>query len=116
MMIMGCPGLGAACKTSTRPRLTVGDYVRLTVQDSGPGMSPELAERAFNPFFTSKPNRQHMGLGLSMAHGFITQSGGHIEFRDAGAGGTTVDIYLPRSKQASMPAEEKEQQVIESLD
>ena len=101
---------------STRPRMAVGDYVRLTVQDSGPGMSPELAERAFNPFFTSKSNRQHMGLGLSMTHGFISQSGGHIEFRDTTAGGTTIDIYLPRTKQASMPVEEEEQQVIKSSD
>ena len=101
---------------ATRPRLTAGDYVRLTIQDSGPGMSPELAERAFNPFFTSKSSRQHMGLGLSMAHGFVSQSGGHIEVRDSGAAGTAIDIYFPRTKQMHMLLEEDQQQIVKSSD
>ncbi len=93
---------------ATRAGLVAGEYVRLSVQDTGPGMSPELAERALNPFFTSKDKRAHMGLGLSMVYGFICQSGGYIEI-DGGEGrGATVDIYFPRGEEVTAEPVEDE--------
>jgi signal transduction histidine kinase len=86
---------------ATRAGLLAGEYVRLSIQDSGQGMSPELAERALNPFFTSKDKSAHMGLGLSMVYGFINQSGGYIEI-DGGEGrGATIDLYFPRGEEHS---------------
>ncbi len=73
-----------------------GDYVQLSVVDQGCGMSPEVLERAFEPFFTTKAGRGGSGLGLSMAYGFVKQSGGHITLASEEAGGTAVVIYLPR--------------------
>ncbi|MEM7224889.1 MAG: ATP-binding protein [Pseudomonadota bacterium] len=86
---------------SVRSGLVQADHVRLTVKDNGPGMSPELAERAFNPFFTSRPDGRHLGLGLSMVYGFVSQSGGYIEIRDSETPGTTIDIYFPRAEASS---------------
>ena len=86
---------------SVRSGLVQADHVRLTVKDNGPGMSPELAERAFNPFFTSRPDDRHLGLGLSMVYGFVSQSGGYIEIREDEAPGTTIDIYFPRAEVSS---------------
>jgi signal transduction histidine kinase len=92
-----------------RPGLTAGEYVRISVSDDGPGLSPELAERAFNPFFTSKPGRRHTGLGLSVVHGFVSQSGGHVEFREGTEAGATIDIYLPRTCQSATPSEDPDE-------
>ena len=83
---------------SSRPALTQGDYVHLTVRDDGAGMTTEHAERAFSPFFTSHAEEGRLGLGLSMALGYINQSGGHIEIEAAPDIGTSVHIYLPRAK------------------
>lgn len=84
---------------ATRPGLSVGEYVRLSIQDTGPGMSPELVDRALNPFFTSKDKTEHLGLGLSAAYGFACQSGGYIEV-DGGEGrGATVDLYFPKGEE-----------------
>jgi CheY-like chemotaxis protein len=60
-------------------------------------MSAEVLQRAFEPFFTTKPTGQGTGLGLSMAYGFVKQSGGEILLRSAPGEGTSVTIYLPRS-------------------
>ena len=73
-----------------------GEYVVLSVVDSGTGMSPEVMARAFDPFFTTKPQGEGTGLGLSMTYGFVLQSGGHVRLRSEVGQGTTVAIYLPR--------------------
>jgi signal transduction histidine kinase len=67
------------------------------VRDSGAGMSPDLAERALNPFFTSKAASGHEGLGLSVAYGVVCQSGGHMEIENGEGDGAKVDLYFPRS-------------------
>jgi PAS domain S-box-containing protein len=79
------------------PEIVPGEYVTIAVADTGSGMPPEVMEQAFEPFFTTKPEGKGTGLGLSMAHGFVTQSGGHIRLSSSMGAGTTVTIYLPRS-------------------
>ncbi len=84
----------------TADDLPPGEYVRISVRDTGCGMSPEVMERAFDPFFSTKASDKGTGLGLSMVHGFARQSGGTATVRSALGAGTTVSIYLPRSAQA----------------
>jgi PAS domain S-box-containing protein len=74
-----------------------GDYVQLSIADTGIGMAPEVMALAFEPFFTTKPVGGGTGLGLSMAYGFVKQSDGHIHIESAPGKGTTVVIHLPRS-------------------
>ena len=75
--------------------LAAGEYVRVSVTDTGTGMTPEVAARAFEPFFTTKEIGKGTGLGLSQVYGFITQSGGDVLLESDVGTGTTVAIYLP---------------------
>lgn len=76
-----------------------GEYIFISVTDTGTGMSPEVMAQAFEPFFTTKPIGQGTGLGLSMAYGMVKQSGGHIDISSKLGVGTTVTICLPRTDQ-----------------
>lgn len=89
-----------------------GQYVKITVSDTGTGIPPALLEHVFEPFFTTKPEGQGTGLGLSMAYGFVKQSGGHIRIRSEMGKGTSVIILLPRSTQAEAPAPERKTESI----
>jgi PAS domain S-box-containing protein len=72
-----------------------GDTVKLSVTDTGTGMPPEVADRAFEPFFTNKPEGKGTGLGLAMVYGVITGAGGNVELQTAEGAGTTVTLSLP---------------------
>ncbi len=72
-----------------------GQYVCITVADTGAGMAPDILARAFEPFFTTKESGKGSGLGLSLVYGFIKQSGGHIEVDSTPGAGTSIRLYLP---------------------
>ncbi|WP_425511624.1 PAS domain-containing protein [Xanthomonas arboricola] len=76
--------------------LPIGEYVCLSVQDTGTGMSADVMSKVFEPFFTTKPIGQGTGLGLSMIYGFTRQSGGHVRIDSEVGVGTTMALYLPR--------------------
>jgi PAS domain S-box-containing protein len=81
---------------SKYPEVTPGQYVMVAVSDTGSGISPELLEKVFQPFFTTKAPGMGSGLGLSMVYGFIKQSGGHIQVYSEVGHGTSIKMYLPR--------------------
>jgi len=88
------------------PEVPQGNFIMIEVRDTGKGMPKEVLLRAFEPFFTTKPTGQGTGLGLSMAYGFVKQSGGEIVLRSEPGQGTSVRIYLPRSDAAPAVVEQ----------
>jgi two-component system cell cycle sensor histidine kinase/response regulator CckA len=89
-------------------RIVPGDYVRLTVEDTGMGMPDRVLARVFEPFFTTKPPGKGSGLGLSMVYGIIKQSGGYIWAKSQQNHGTTIEIYLPAVSGEANPAGEED--------
>ncbi|SHK06373.1 PAS domain S-box-containing protein [Roseomonas rosea] len=83
-------------RTARQRDMAPGQYVAISVTDTGTGMPPDVVARAFDPFFTTKPIGQGTGLGLSMIYGFAKQSGGQIRIHSAVGRGTTMRVYLPR--------------------
>ena len=77
-----------------------GDYVQLAVSDTGSGIPANLLDKIFEPFFTTKKEGEGTGLGLSMAYGYLRQSGGHLKVDSLPGHGSTFRIYLPRSLEA----------------
>ncbi|MBI6563441.1 ATP-binding protein [Pseudomonas synxantha] len=82
--------------TAAYGTLQPGDYVELSVSDTGCGIPEHLMNRVFDPFFTTKPIGQGTGLGLSMIYGFARQSHGHVTIHSELGKGTTVSLFLPR--------------------
>ena len=85
------------------PAMAAGDWVRLTLRDSGTGMTPEVKAHLFEPFFTTKAEGRGTGLGLATVYGIVKQSGGHIHVESDVATGSAFEIYLPRGPDAVLP-------------
>lgn len=86
-------------------RWPTGEEICITVSDTGVGMTEEVRSRVYEPFFTTKVDGLGTGLGLSMVHGFVEQTGGHIEIESLVGQGTTITICLPRIDPAEKTAE-----------
>jgi PAS domain S-box-containing protein len=87
------------------PGIEAGAYVRLTVRDSGHGMSEDIVAHAFEPFFTTKPRGQGSGLGLTTVYGIATNQGGTVELDSEEGRGTTVTVFLPVSEEPAAAPE-----------
>jgi PAS domain S-box-containing protein len=98
----------AECQVSGDAALISGRYLKLSVIDTGTGMSPEILKRAIEPFFSSKPLGKGTGLGLSMVHGLAVQLGGALQLASTVGKGTTATLMLPvatAAPEAEMPAQ-----------
>ena len=92
---------------SLHDEVKAGQYVMISVSDTGTGMTPETLARAFEPFFTTKDVGKGSGLGLSMVFGFVKQSGGHVKIYSEPDHGTSIKLYFPRARTAGETGPEK---------
>jgi signal transduction histidine kinase/GAF domain-containing protein/ActR/RegA family two-component response regulator len=99
-------GTGVLCQGEL---VEPGDYILVSVSDTGHGMSEDILPRVFEPFFSTKPVGQGSGLGLSMVFGFLRQSRGHILVDSKPGQGTTMRLYLPRSSETGLPDRNEDQ-------
>src|SRR5439155_27026491 len=90
-----------AARAKVMSDIVPGDYVAVTVADTGEGMAPDVLARAFEPFFTTKEVGKGSGLGLSQVYGFVAQSGGHVAIDSTPGKGTAVTLYLPTAETAA---------------
>jgi len=87
--------------------IAAGEYVMIAVSDTGTGIAPDIRERVFDPFFSTKDHGEGTGLGLSMVYGFVTQSGGHLELESEIGQGTTIRLYLPKAPDTAVAEPQK---------
>jgi CheY-like chemotaxis protein len=92
--------------------MPAGEYVRLIVHDTGHGMSGEVLERIFEPFFSTKPAGRGTGLGLTLVQKIIASSGGYVRVESQREAGTTFTVYLPKSPLPATPPRPEENQVL----
>ncbi|MDO8900006.1 MAG: PAS domain S-box protein [Phenylobacterium sp.] len=92
-----------------------GNYVRLSVADTGAGMAPDVLEHVFEPFFTTKETGKGTGLGLAQVYGFIRQCGGGVDIQSAPGEGSTINLYLPAAEVAGVLALDAEDQAAEPV-
>lgn len=91
--------------------LKPGDYVLLAVEDSGVGMWPDVMQRIFEPYFTTRGKEEGTGLGLSVVHGIVSGHGGKIFVHSTLGQGTLFTIYLPQAKQSILPTDELSEEI-----
>ncbi|MEW6347544.1 MAG: PAS domain S-box protein [Thermodesulfobacteriota bacterium] len=94
--------------TREHTALSPGRYVKISVQDSGPGIPPQVMSRIFEPYFTTKPKGQGTGLGLSVVHGIVRSHGGAIEVASERGKGTVFRVYLPALDVSALVRDEHE--------
>jgi PAS domain S-box-containing protein len=104
-LCIAAENIALAAPEGRRTGLAPGDYVRLTVTDTGSGMPAEVVEQAFEPFFTTKPVGAGTGLGLPTVYGIVRGAGGHVDLRSEPGHGTCVAIWLPAAADSAVASQ-----------